>query len=58
MLLVAARGQTLLKVGHVPNERMQLTWLTGAPIRAGLGSPARRRATRPRLTRHAADASR
>ena len=41
-----------------PNERMQLTWLLGAPIRAGLGSPACLRATRPRLTRHAADASR
>ncbi len=41
-----------------PNNRMQLTWLTGAPIRAGLGSPARRRAKRPRFTRHAADASR
>ena len=41
-----------------PNERMQLTWLTGAPIRAGLGSPASRRATRSRLIRHAADASR
>jgi len=40
------------------NERMQLTWLLGAPIRAGLGSPARRRAGRPRFTRHAADASR
>ena len=41
-----------------PNERMQLTWLTGAPIHAGLGSPARRRAARPRFTRHAADAGR
>ncbi len=41
-----------------PNERMQLTWLIGAPIRAGLGSPASRRAVRSRFTRHAADASR
>ena len=41
-----------------PNERMQLTWLPGAPIHAGLGSLACRRAGRPRLTRHAADASR
>ena len=41
-----------------PNERMQLTWLLGAPIRAGLGSRPRLRAGRPRLTRHAADASR
>jgi len=41
-----------------PNERMQLTWLPGAPIHAGFGSPARHRATRPRFTRHAADASR
>ncbi len=41
-----------------PNERMQLTWLTGAPIRAGLGSPASRRAGRPRFSRHAADAGR
>jgi len=41
-----------------PNERMQLTWLTGAPSQAGLGSPVRLRAVRPRLTRHAADASR
>ena len=40
------------------NERMQLTWLTGCPIRVGLGSPACRRAGRPRFTRHAADASR
>ena len=40
------------------NERMQLTWLTGAPIQAGLGSPACRRAGRSRLTRHAADAGR
>jgi hypothetical protein len=38
---------------------MQLTWLTGAPISAGLGSPVGRRATRPRLIRPAAtDASR
>ena len=45
--------------GHRPaNERMQLTWLLGAPIRAGLGSPARLRAMRPRFSRHAADASR
>lgn len=29
-----------------PNERMQLTRLTEAPIRAGFGSPARLRATR------------
>ncbi len=43
---------------HPPNERMQLTWLPGAPIRAGLGSPVRLRATRPRFIRHAADASR
>ena len=41
-----------------PNERMQLTWLIGTPIRVGFGSPACRRATRLRLTRHAADASR
>ena len=40
------------------NERMQLTWLLGAPIRAGLGSQPRRRAGRSRFTRHAADASR
>ena len=40
------------------NERMQLTWLTGCPKPSGLGSPALLRATRPRLTRHAADASR
>ncbi len=40
------------------NERMQLTWLTGAPIHAGFGSPVRRRATRSRLIRHAADGSR
>ena len=37
---------------------MQLTWLTGAPVRAGFGSPARLRARRPRLIRHAADAGR
>ena len=43
---------------HAANERMQLTWLLGAPSRVGLGSPASRRATRPRFTRHAADASR
>ena len=41
-----------------PNERMQLTWLIGAPIHAGLGSPASRRAMRSRFTRHAADAGR
>ena len=41
-----------------PNERMQLTWLIGAPIHAGFGSPVSRRAMRPRLTRHAADAGR
>ena len=43
---------------YAPNERMQLTWLLGAPSRAGFGSPACRRAARLRLTRHAADASR
>lgn len=48
----------LLHVIGPPNERMQLTWLTGAPIHAGLGSPARLRAARSRLTRHAADAGR
>jgi len=41
-----------------PNERRQLTWLTGCPKPAGLGSPARRRAVRPRLPRHAAVTSR
>ena len=41
-----------------PNERRQLTWLTGCPKPAGLGSPASRRAVRPRLPRHAAVASR
>ena len=41
-----------------PNNRMQLTWLTGAPIHGGLGSPVRLRAARPRFIRHAADASR
>jgi len=41
-----------------PNERMQLTWLPGAPSHAGFGSPAWRRAVRPRFNRHAADASR
>ncbi len=46
------------EVEKLANERMQLTWLIGAPSRAGLGSPASRQATRPRLTRHAADASR
>ena len=40
------------------NERMQLTWLIGVPIRVGLGSLASRRAARPRFIRHAADASR
>ncbi len=40
------------------NERMQLTWLPGAPIHGGFGSPARLRSVRPRLIRHAADASR
>ena len=44
--------------GNAPNERMQLTWLLGAPTHAGFGSPARRRAGRFRLTRHAADAGR
>lgn len=37
---------------------MQLTWLTGAPISAGLGSPVGRRATRPRLIRPAGDVAR
>ena len=41
-----------------PNERMQLTWLIGAPIHGGFGSPARRRAVWSRLIRHAADAGR
>ena len=41
-----------------PNERMQLTWLIGAPSQAGLGSPVHLRAGRPRLSRHAADAGR
>ena len=41
-----------------PNERMQLTWLIGAPGQAGLGSPVRLRAVRLRFTRHAADAGR
>ena len=41
-----------------PNERMQLTWLTGCPNPSGLGSPTRRRVAGPRLTRHAADAGR
>ena len=49
----------LIEVGQQPaNERMQLTWLLGAPSQAGFGSRLRRRATRPRLSRHAADASR
>ena len=41
-----------------PNERMQLTWLLGAPIHGGFGSPASRPEGRSRFTRHAADASR
>ena len=45
-------------MGNAPNERMQLTWLLGAPNPGRLGSLASLRARRPRLTRHAADASR
>ena len=41
-----------------PNERMQLTWLIGAPSHGGFGSLARLWATRSRFIRHAADASR
>ena len=40
------------------NERMQLTWLIGAPIHGSFGSPTCLRVGRPRFTRHAADASR
>ena len=40
------------------NNRMQLTWLLGAPVHGGFGSLARRRAGRPRFIRHAADAGR
>ena len=42
----------------LPNERMQLTWLLGAPVHVGFGSLASRRTARPRFTRHAADAGR
>ena len=52
------KGASSIGAHHAPNERMQLTWLIGAPIHVGLGSPACRRAARPRLTRHAADAGR
>ena len=51
-------GNEASRCKRQPNERMQLTWLTGAPIHVGLGSPTRLQAVRPRLSRHAADASR